>query len=96
MGNEKDQVCDDSSSGEMLSCPSKEDSVVSSSDSSHEEDVDEVHKIDLTLRKKKLAERLDRFLALYCKWTSNSLLTERGLKLFQWSTWFLSQITKGI
>ena len=96
MGNEKDQVCD-SSSGEMLSCPSKEDSVVSSSDSSHEQqDVDEVHKIDLTLRKKKLAERLDRFLALYCKWTSNSLLTERGLKLFQWSTWFLSQITKGI
>ena len=39
-------------------------------------------------------QKLDRFLQLYCKWTSSSLLTERGLKMFQWTMWLLSQITK--
>lgn len=42
----------------------------------------------------KRAENIDKFLAYYCKWTSDSLLTERGIKLLQWSTWLLSYVTK--
>jgi len=37
---------------------------------------------------------LDDFLKLYCKWSSNATLSERGIKLLQWSLWLLSCITK--
>jgi len=37
---------------------------------------------------------IDNFLNLYCKWSSSASLSERGIKLMQWSFWFLSQVTK--
>mmetsp|Transcript_17139 Transcript_17139/g.32431 ORF Transcript_17139/g.32431 Transcript_17139/m.32431 type:complete len:245 (-) Transcript_17139:69-803(-) len=38
---------------------------------------------------------MDQFLSLYCKWTSSSTYTERGIKMLQWTTWLVSRITKG-
>ena len=33
---------------------------------------------------------LDAFLAKWCEWSSKSYLTDRGLKLLQWTLWYLS------
>jgi hypothetical protein len=39
-------------------------------------------------------QKIDKFLSSYCKWTSSSTLTERGIKMLQWTAWLLSQLTK--
>lgn len=38
--------------------------------------------------------RLDSFLKSYCKWSSSAVLSERGIKLMQWSFWLISRVTK--
>lgn len=76
------------SSGEIISCPSNESS--SSSDKSKV-----VHKMKAKqTHEKSSSEKIDRFLSLYCKWTASSTLTERGIKMLQWTAWLLSQLTK--
>lgn len=39
-------------------------------------------------------DKLNRFLTVYCTWAGSSLYSERGIKLVQWLTWLLSQMTK--
>lgn len=38
----------------------------------------------------KKTSALDRLLKQYCHWSNSSLLTDRGLKVFQWTLWLLS------
>eukprot|EP00591_Stephanopyxis_turris_P010045 CAMPEP_0195509208 /NCGR_PEP_ID=MMETSP0794_2-20130614/2215_1 /TAXON_ID=515487 /ORGANISM="Stephanopyxis turris, Strain CCMP 815" /LENGTH=291 /DNA_ID=CAMNT_0040636373 /DNA_START=42 /DNA_END=917 /DNA_ORIENTATION=+ len=38
--------------------------------------------------------KIDTFLSLYCKWTASSTLSERGIKMAQWTVWLLSQLSK--
>jgi len=76
-----------SSSGEMISCPSNE---ASSSSNSKLANLTEQQ----ASQEKSRSEKIDRFLFLYCKWTASSMLTERGIKMLQWTAWLLSQLTK--
>ena len=82
-----------SSSGEMISCPSN--SSIPSEESKLEtltERRDSSKK--MVTRTRNHSEKIDRFLSLYCKWASSSLLTERGIKMLQWTMWLISQLTK--
>jgi len=41
-------------------------------------------------------QSLDIFFSYYYNWTGKTITTERGIKLVQWASWFISQLAKQI
>lgn len=62
-------------------------------ESSHIEDLPEKCKKSPGSLKR---QSLDTFFSYYYKWTGNTITTERGIKLVQWISWFISQLAKQI
>ncbi len=39
-------------------------------------------------------QKIDNFLGAYCKWSASSTLTERGIKMAQYTVWLFSRLTQ--